>query len=159
MARRIQAAPQIPSQLFENLGSILEELKEYGLTLAPIETSKPAVHLSIHDFIPGVTPFSGSLEQDGISVDEWRVRMRMKLAQMDQIINFESRDMNRFKANYVLSMLTGRAWDDVKVRHVNKAGTNPTNGFGDAESVLEYVCDTMREKCAPVLSEKHGYTA
>lgn len=157
MARRAETAPHIPPRLIESLGDLLGELKRFDLTLVPVQTQNPGVILSFHDFVPDVAPFSGSFEQDGISVDQWRIKMRMKLAQMDQIMDQDTMSMDRFKANYVLSMLTGRAWLAVEERHVDRAGMDPTHGFRSAEHVLECVCDIIKGKCAPSMSEKLGY--
>lgn len=118
MARRAETAPHISPRLIESLGDLLGELRKFDLTLAPIRSQKPDATLSFHNFVPNVAPFSGSLEQDVISVDQWRIGMRMKLAQMDQILDQNTMSMDRFKANYVLSMLTGWAWLVIEERRV-----------------------------------------
>jgi hypothetical protein len=156
MSRRAEAVPQIPPHFIENLGELLKELKQFGLTLGPIQAQSPStLSYTIHDFVPDISPFSGSFEQDGISIDEWRIRMRMKLKQLEQIKEVAKDEA--FKGNYILSMLSGRAFIAVRDRHVIKAGSDPANGFGSAERVLEEVCDVIREKCASAISEKAAY--
>lgn len=146
-------APLLAQGDITTLGDILEELKQHGLTVTPTHNPGAAPTLSMNDLVPTVRPFSGSHEQDGITIDEWRIQMRMRLKQISLI---EGRKIDEeFKANYILSMLFGQAFRWVQGRFIHKwPGGDPCAGYSDAQAMLEAICDMIREQIEGTVSEK-----
>lgn len=81
--------------------------------------------------------------------------MRMKLSQMNQIESLQGSDA--FKANWVLSMLSGEAFRVVKGRFVEQVrGSNPCAGYPSVKAMLEAVCDEIRDHFEGGRGEKMG---
>lgn len=62
---------------------------------------------------------------------------------MSQIPGLETSDM--FKANYILSMFSGPAFEIVKVKWLKSTGRNSTTAVSNLESTLEAMCDAIRD--------------
>lgn len=147
--------PQVSQETLQNLGDLIGQLKQHGLTIAPIQTQRPETILAIHNLVPNIRPFSGSYEQDGIKIDEWRVQMRLRLRQISWIE--KPKVDEEFKANYILSLLSGKAFRLIKAKFIHKHnGGNPCIGYSDAQAVLEKICDLIRSQLEEP-SEKGGW--
>lgn len=145
MTAHSQTVPQGSQAIPDGFGHILEHLHRHGLTVAPMQTQRPDISSTIHDLVPNVQPFSGSYEQDGITIDEWRIRMRLRLGQIKFMPG--NRVDEEFKANYVLSMLTGQAFRWVEGKFIHKhQGGNPCAGYSHAGAMLEAICDMIRDR-------------
>lgn len=148
----------------QDLENFFELAKRHGLIVIQPGKAGEVAPLSIQDLVPTVRPFSGSYEQDGVSIDEWRIQMRLRLKQIS-LMDGPKID-EEFKANYILSMFRGWAFDQLKVKLIHKCpNSNPSAGYRNAAEALEKFCDFLRkrleekeEKAGPsensVLSEK-----